>query len=1326
MATAHDPTPTIDPLDAVIASYVQAVEVGEVPNRQELLERHPDLADGLRAFFADFDRMDRVVSPIRISDGLDPTGGVEAGRTSTRPTIRYFGDYELLEEIAHGGMGVVYKARQVSLNRIVALKMVLAGAFASSREVERFRAEAEAAANLDHPHIVPIYEVGDHEGQQYYSMKFVEGTSLAQQPRGDARAEVSHMVDVALAVHDAHQHGILHRDLKPANVLVDFQGACYVTDFGLAKRFADKDRSLTATGQVIGTPRYMSPEQAEGRKDLTVGADVYSLGVILYERLTGRTPFTGEYIVTILRQVREQEPPRPSSIRPGLDRDLETVVLKCLEKDAGRRYPSAEALAGDLSNWLAGRPITARTVGQTERAWRWCRRNPVVAGLVAAIGSTIVVATLLSTLLALWALNNAWRAERLAKAERSEARRANQATRKVRAEKEWSEHLRYISEINAIASEFRLGNHRLARERLANLIPPDGASSDPRGFEWHYLNSHLNEDANVIDGLPDYILSIAFSPDGRRLAIADKNNMIRIHEAISGKAVALLRGHISPARSFTYRPGGVRSVTYSADGRWIATAGDDGTVRKWEAETGREVLKLNGHEGPVLCVAFSPDSLKLVSSGYDRTVRIWSAQESSEAVVRIYRGISARAVSFSPDGRRLVALENGIERRTLRAWDVMSGKESWTSDRNYVVATSTLPKEDSDLGIIFSFSPDGKRIVWPCSDNIIRVTDAESGRATHFLVGHTETPRSAVFGPDGKTIVSSGMDSTIRLWDAQSGRLLRVFRQDSSEAIISTDGRFIASFGGSEQLVHLWEPDATLDLLVDYNAEYAGFSEYFQFINNKEIMFMESNDEQKLMKMDVFLGKGITRSGGIHLTPSPPKNLNDYVISPRGDLVAGAGNDPLGSVHVWNTQSGRSVATLVESGQGVGALAFSSDGKLFATHAGTKIVIWSTDRWVRIASVTSHGRTVNTVAFSPDGRRLASGCDDGTITLWDFGKGEQRNLWRLEGNPVSSVVFSPDSRRLLVGFGFMPAALLDAGSGAVVSRIHSFHVDGKAVAFSPDGERIAGLTPSLNSPVKIWDARSGHEMLALENFGRSTDFDFHAISFSPDGLRLAAFGYAIRVWSGEPLNQEGLARRRFLGLIRFHLRHASSENDLRSRISHDATTPDDVRRSALEMLPSIWAQELERRSDARVDEATELNEQSWNVVKSAKCDQAMYEWALRSSEKANRLLPNDTGILNTLGAAQYRSGRLIAALATLNRSHELNKGQEPADLAFLAMSHQRLGQMKEAADMLHRLQELIKKDDQILLDPDIQELLREAEGMVLDAGFPANPFVSVR
>ncbi len=396
---------TGDPLDALIAAYLQQIEAGAVPDRAALLASHPDLAERLRAFFADFDRLDRQAGDLRLSQPPDSADG------GAPPRVRYFGDYELLEVIARGGMGVVYKARQVSLKRLVALKMIVAGELATPLAVARFRAEAELAANLDHPHIVPIYEVGDHEGQQYYAMRYVEGPPLARHPRDDARTEARRLAVIARAVHHAHQRGILHRDLKPSNILLEADGlAPLVADFGLSKRI-DGDHSLTETGAVVGTPRYMAPEQAAGRKDLTVAADVYSLGVVLYERLTGRTPFVGETVLDVLLQVRAAEVPRPSGLVVGLSRDLETVCLKCLGKDAGKRYGSAAELADDLERWLEGRPIQARPVGRAERLWRWCRRNPAVASLTAGVVVLLVSATVVSTGLSVWALGERDRAD---------------------------------------------------------------------------------------------------------------------------------------------------------------------------------------------------------------------------------------------------------------------------------------------------------------------------------------------------------------------------------------------------------------------------------------------------------------------------------------------------------------------------------------------------------------------------------------------------------------------------------------------------------------------------------------------------------------------------------------------------------------------------------------------------------------------------------------------------------------------------------------------------------------------------------------------------
>jgi tRNA A-37 threonylcarbamoyl transferase component Bud32 len=393
-------TPTREQrLEYAVAEYLEAAEAGRAPERAAFLAKHADLADDLAAFLEDRSRFTRA------ADGLAaPAAEGETLPAASAPTaaasVRSFGDYEILEEIARGGMGVVYKARQVSLNRVVALKMILAGQLASEADVARFRHEAEAAANLDHPHILPIYEVGEHEGQPFFSMKLIEGGSLADRvadlvarPR-DAAAMAARL---ARAVHYAHQRGILHRDLKPANVLLDPDGAPYVADFGLAKR-TEGDSGLTRTGAVVGTPSYMAPEQARAEKQLTVAADVYSLGAILYELLSGRPPFKGPTALDTVLQVLDKEPDHPRSLNFQADRDLCAIALKCLSKAPEQRYESAAALADDLERWLAGEPTRARPPSLAGQAWRWLKRNAASAAGVVALGFAAGLTSILALL----------------------------------------------------------------------------------------------------------------------------------------------------------------------------------------------------------------------------------------------------------------------------------------------------------------------------------------------------------------------------------------------------------------------------------------------------------------------------------------------------------------------------------------------------------------------------------------------------------------------------------------------------------------------------------------------------------------------------------------------------------------------------------------------------------------------------------------------------------------------------------------------------------------------------------------------------------------
>jgi eukaryotic-like serine/threonine-protein kinase len=388
-------------LSAVLVACLEAMDRGEPPDRGELLARHPEFATELARFLDDQERVDRCAAPLRAvaraaaggSAGQETAPGDPGGPPGGAPP-RWVGDYELLEELGRGGMGVACKARQKGLGRLVALKMVRAGESAGEAELRRFRHEAEVVAQLDHPHIVPVYEVGEHDGQVYFSMKLLEGGSLAEHLGrfgADPRACARLVAQVARAVHHAHQRGVLHRDLKPSNILLDAEGVPHVSDFGLAKRLGG-DSGLTQSGALVGTPSYMAPEQTSGRRGaVTTAADVYGLGAVLYALLTGRPPFQADDVLDTLVQVRQREPEPPHKVNRRVDRDLEAVCLKCLAKDPARRYPTAEALAEDLERWQAGEPTRARPLTQAARLWRWCRRKPLA--VAAAAGLLLAVLT---------------------------------------------------------------------------------------------------------------------------------------------------------------------------------------------------------------------------------------------------------------------------------------------------------------------------------------------------------------------------------------------------------------------------------------------------------------------------------------------------------------------------------------------------------------------------------------------------------------------------------------------------------------------------------------------------------------------------------------------------------------------------------------------------------------------------------------------------------------------------------------------------------------------------------------------------------------------
>jgi len=453
---------------------------------------------------------------------LSDDGSPEAEEPASRigEHVRYFGEYELVDEIARGGMGVVFKARQVSLNRIVALKMILAGNLAGSEEVARFKTEAEAAANLDHPGIVPIYEIGEHDGQHYFSMGFIDGPSLHDEVRNGpltARDAVTLCQKIANAISYAHENGVIHRDLKPANVLLDCDREPKITDFGLAKQVQD-DSGLTQTGAVMGTPGYMPPEQASGEMS-QVGAlaDVYSIGAILYCLVTGRPPFQASSAIDTLTQVMNEEPVAPQQLNSGVDADLQTIILKCLEKQADRRYASADELSQELSRYLNGEPIHARPVSRLERVWRWGKRKPAVATVCALAAILLVLLSVGGPLVAVQQREFAreqikLKGEATAAKDVAEQRRseAEAATAETKRQQQRAERLLYGTRISLAHREWFDSNPTRTKQLLSEC------PVEMRNWEWDYLNG-LTRAGDLTIFAHQIPASVEFTPNGETL-----------------------------------------------------------------------------------------------------------------------------------------------------------------------------------------------------------------------------------------------------------------------------------------------------------------------------------------------------------------------------------------------------------------------------------------------------------------------------------------------------------------------------------------------------------------------------------------------------------------------------------------------------------------------------------------------------------------------------------------------------------------------------------------------------------------------------------------
>jgi hypothetical protein len=542
-------------------------------------------------------------------DTLSP-GPAAAGPGADYPVIA---DYEVLGVLGQGGMGVVYQAWHTKLKRVVALKMVLAGAHASAEDLARFRVEAEAAARLAHPNIAQVHEVGAQDGLPFLALEYVEGSSLAQKLQGTPlpARPAAHLIEtLARAMHHSHQRGIIHRDLKPANVLLAQDGTPKITDFGLAKLIVGGS-DQTCSGALLGTPAYMAPEQAGGKtREIGPPVDIYALGAILYELLTGRPPFQGESVADTLQQVLCQEPVPPRQLQPKTPRDLDTICLKCLEKAPHQRYASAADLAEDLRRFQAGEPIRARPVGPLQRAGKWARRKPAAAALVMVC--LLAAAGLLA--------GGLWYQARLAESlvdvryqrDQAELKRIEAETKRMEAEQNL-----YLAHVPLAQRAWEAARVERMRELLDGVRPQSTKQKDLRNFEWHYLRRLGHSSLLTLTGHSGPVTAVAFRARPPLLASASADGTIKFWDTTTGQErPPALAGHT----------GRVTAVAFSPDGKQLASAGEDRTVCLWDVDSGKKLHVLKEHTRWVSHVAFSPDGQHLASASSDRTIKLWDAR----------------------------------------------------------------------------------------------------------------------------------------------------------------------------------------------------------------------------------------------------------------------------------------------------------------------------------------------------------------------------------------------------------------------------------------------------------------------------------------------------------------------------------------------------------------------------------------------------------------------------------------------------------------------------------------------------------------------------
>ncbi|MEY2410276.1 MAG: hypothetical protein QOF48_2946 [Verrucomicrobiota bacterium] len=1113
---------------------------------------------------------------------------------------QHLGHYELLEQLGRGGMGVVFRARDLRLHREVALKLILTGRLATDNEVARFRAEADAAARLDHPNIVPIYEVGEENGQHYFSMKLVRGGSLAdrlatgtvgkaasaQSKAEAAESTVRHIEPpaistptiregtnsytakesaqlvalIARAVHYAHQRGILHRDLKPGNILIDSNGEPLVTDFGLARRL-DSNSEITRSGVVVGSPSYMAPEQSRaGPQAVTVAADVYSLGAILYELIAGGPPHRGVTALETMRQVVEEEPmapwiarrkwretqslcpdeftqgkdgsrnsassatakDAPGEMRPGGDlgfraSDLDIIALKCLAKDPGRRYADASALADDLGRWQRGEPILARPAGSTERIWKWMGRHP-------AWGSLIGVSV--AAVIGFMALQHA--NEGHLKHERDQARhqerRAAASEQKARAEAERAEANAvtaranlYAADIHAAAQHIEAGQTGPALALLLGHDPLPG-QEDARGFEWWLLRKRCAGDAAlVLNVAADNVHSLAFSADGRWMASGGHRH-IQIWDLINWQSIATLPD-ISDAAQIQDKTQQALALLEREPQKAL-----EGLLTRATLESQIEPSRPDmAHATAAL--AFAPNGLLLGSAGHDEYVKVWDVKSRR---LNFWHGLKRAEIGFLADGSIAMLGESGGKRRGARLIDTGSGKTICELDAE---ATSMVVSGDGRQIFTTSDRLLGRR--WNGSNEVDRVASPMRQRiygplvASHdgaLLAGLTSrnkesacvwqptngmrmvdlaSPGSVIqamaFSPDNRQLAAGLRDSTVRIFDTSTGEELRRLlghQAEISAVAWARDGRLVSA--GKDGTIRVWDLMMNPDEVV---------------LRSKLQRAVRAPDGRHVAAVDQ---NGLIVIWNIRESDARPLNARRgylplaFVADSPSLLVASADKGRPTALEFWNLADGVTVGKTVLEGTG------NLYPRLLATPDGQRVIllrkedalVFDAKSGQQVARCAQLRRQFHGPDASIDTDRFVSRVFPVGAGIWDARQGQMTTTFQFpEGVRPKVLGSSPDHALVITGDTDGLIRIWDANDGHAVRHLTGHGATVESVTVSSDGRTLASC--DADRVTKLWSLPTGRELMTL-----SRDVEFAQLLFLEDSGTLAGFTTtgAVRVW----------------------------------------------------------------------------------------------------------------------------------------------------------------------------------------------------------------------